>query len=96
MLYTKKGGDNMAETTTASAPKRKSKSRKDRIAVMDAVIADMKRKRKELEAAERAKDRKARTRRLIEIGAIFEKHLGRSLEPEEAQKLIMEYIPREN
>ena len=76
------------------------KSYEERIAELDAKreqkekeLAQLKAKQKKLQQQQKALERKARTKRLIETGAMVESFLGRSIEQEEIEpiKQLIEY-----
>lgn len=53
----------------------------------------LKRKQKEIESKEREKERAARTRRLIQLGALAEKYLDcKDIEPAEFEKLLLQIV----
>lgn len=64
-------------------------------------IADLKKKQEQLKAREKAlkaklsaADRKARTKRLIEVGAVVEKALGIALDTPEKREAVLEVLTR--
>ena len=76
------------------------KSYEERIAELDAKreqkekeLAQLKAKQKKLQQQQKALERKARTKRLIETGAMVESFLGRPIEQEEIEpiKQLIEY-----
>ena len=76
------------------------KSYEERIAELDAKreqkekeLAQLKAKQKKLQQQKNALDRKARTKRLIETGAMIESFLGRPVEQEDIEpiKQLIEY-----
>lgn len=76
------------------------KSYEERIAELDAKreqkekeLAQLKAKQKKLQQQQKALERKARTKRLIETGAIIESFLGRPVEQEDIEpiKQLIEY-----
>ena len=76
------------------------KSYEERIAELDAKreqkekeLAQLKAKQKKLQQQQKALERKARTKRLIETGAIIESVLGRPVEQEDIEpiKQLIEY-----
>ena len=76
------------------------KSYEERIAELDAkreqkekVLAQLKAKQKKLQQQQKALERKARTKRLIETGAMIESFLGRPVEQEDIEpiKQLIEY-----
>ena len=76
------------------------KSYEERIAELDAKreqkekeLAQLKAKQKKLQQQQKALERKARTKRLIETGAIIESVLGRPVDPDDIEpiKQLIEY-----
>ena len=76
------------------------KSYEERIAELDAKreqkekeLAQLKAKQKKLQQQQKALERKARTKRLIETGAMVESFLGRPIEQEDIEpiKQLIEY-----
>ena len=76
------------------------KSYEERIAELDAKreqkekeLAQLKAKQKKLQQQQKALERKARTKRLIETGAMIESFLGRPVEQEDIEpiKQLIEY-----
>ena len=76
------------------------KSYEERITELDAKreqkekeLAQLKAKQKKLQQQKNALDRKARTKRLIETGALVESILGRPVEPDDIEpiKQLIEY-----
>ena len=76
------------------------KSYEERIAELDAKreqkekeLAQLKAKQKKLQQQQKALERKARTKRLIETGALIESVLGRPVEQEDIEpiKQLIEY-----
>ena len=70
------------------------KSYEERITELDAKreqkekeLAQLKAKQKKLQQQQKALERKARTKRLIETGAMVESFLGRSIEQEEIEPI---------
>lgn len=53
------------------------KTESERIQELEAKIAQMKAQKQKLESRQREKERKARTKRLIEIGALAEKYIAK-------------------
>lgn len=65
----------------------------DRIEDIDKKIQQLSRQKKEIEAKEKEKARKARTRRLIEIGALSEKYFNcEDIEPIDYETLLSKLV----
>jgi uncharacterized protein (DUF2267 family) len=60
----------------------------ERIAELDKRIEQIKAQKKAILAREKQAERKARTKRLIEVGATVESVLGRPIEQDELPKLL--------
>jgi hypothetical protein len=60
----------------------------ERIAELDKKIEQIKAQKKAILAREKQAERKARTKRLIEVGATVESVLGRPIEQDELPKLL--------
>jgi predicted Zn-dependent protease len=73
----KRGVSIMAERTS-----------EERIAELDKRIEQIKAQKKAILAREKQAERKARTKRLIEVGATVESVLGRPIEQDELPKLL--------
>lgn len=62
----------------------------ERLERMSEKIEEIKARKQRLQAKIKERERKARTRRLIQVGALFEKYLmnkGEELHPEQAEKI---------
>jgi hypothetical protein len=64
------------------------RTEEERLAELDKRMEQLKAKKQMLQAQINQKERKARTRRLIQIGAIFEQYFGVQLNPEMAADII--------
>lgn len=64
------------------------RSEEERIAQLDERLEQLKAKKQRLQAQIDQKERKARTRRLIQIGAIFEQYFGVQLNEQVAADVI--------
>ena len=68
------------------------KTNEQRLAELEKKMKQLKAQKKELQARQRGAEHKARTRRLIEIGAEVEAALGFSLDTIEARKALGEFL----
>lgn len=66
------------------------KTDEERLQELEKKIKQIEARKKQVEARLKEKDRKARTKRLIEIGAIFEKYFALESK-EEAEKIALAY-----
>jgi len=67
----------------------------EKLEKLDLKISQLKAQRQALEARAKEKERKARTRRLIQNGALAEKYLGcEGMAPEEFEKFLQEASKR--
>lgn len=66
------------------------KTEQERIEELEEKMKKMKAKKQQLEARMKEKERKARTKRLIQVGAIFEKYFEFEGE-EDAEKIALAY-----
>lgn len=63
------------------------KTEEERLKELDEQIEKIKARKQKIESQLRTKERKERTRRLIQVGAIFESYFGKGLDEEEAEKI---------
>lgn len=64
----------------------------ERIAEIEAKENALKQKKKRLKAEQSRKVRNARTKRLIETGAVVEKAMGMEFDTEEKRKALMDFL----
>ncbi len=68
------------------------KTEEEMLQELEKKIEQMKEKKKQVKARLNEKERKKRTRRLIQIGALFEKHFdAKDIEIENAEKILTFY-----
>ena len=63
------------------------KTEEERLKELDEQMEKIKARKQKIESQLRTKERKERTRRLIQLGAIFESYFGKGLDEEEAEKI---------
>lgn len=63
------------------------KTEEERLKELDEQMEKIKARKQKIESQLRTKERKERTRRLIQVGAIFESYFGKGLDEEEAEKI---------
>lgn len=63
------------------------RTEEERLKELDEQMEKIKARKQKIESQLRTKERKERTRRLIQVGAIFESYFGKGLDEEEAEKI---------
>ena len=63
------------------------KTEEERLKELEEQMEKIKARKQKIESQLRTKERKKRTRRLIQVGAIFESYFGKGLDEKEAEKI---------
>lgn len=71
------------------------KTNEQKLAELDKKLAQLQQQKKALLQREKQAERKARTKRLIEVGAVVEAALGYPLETEEMRSAFMQFLKQQ-